>query len=328
MTTEQRKKFSELFKNNIQKITIILVSIVYITQGIFTLVKKDTTVIDILGNIFLSIIVGTVISSNLSSMGLKDGRNSELFQGSLKVYGETKEKSTPFFDKLQSWCNYKNAQELELEKKDIIQSAGLNWKAYKYGYYEEHKDKASEEQLLAIEKAKNCTIIKLNAQDLFSDLSSAKHGFFGGRKMGDKFGATEKDFKAKSNISDIFTRVGLAIVSGTYALLPLITGENFIEIFAGVIWNTIQILIWLALGSMKYMDAKSFMEDEYRKTHIIQKTEYLNEFIVTMKNNPGVIEEYDDTLEINAYIEEYFAKKEKIKQERLAENNEQKTILD
>ena len=335
MKTEQRKKLGELLRDNLQKITIVLVSIVYITQGIFELAKKDATILEILGSIFLSVVVGTVISSNLSSMGLKDGRNSELFQTSLKSYGEAKINATPNFDKLSAWCEYKNFQELELEKKDIIQSAGLNWRAYKFGYYDEHKEKLDDKQLKALDKAKHCSIIKLNSQDLFSDLSGAKYGVFGGKKIGDKFGPTEKDFKSKSTTNDLMVKVSMAVISGLYTLSPLITGENVYEIIAGVIWNLMQILVWLALGSMKYINAKSFMEDEYRKTHIIQKTEYLNEFIVTIKNNPEVIENFDDSLEIDAYIEAYLIEKEKLKntfdnkEERKVESeNEQETILD
>lgn len=335
MKAEQRekRKFGEVLRDNLQKITIVLVSIVYITQGIFELAKKDASILEILGSIFLSVVVGTVISSNLSTLGLKDGRNSETFQNSLKSYGEAKAKATPNFDKLVSWCDYKNFQELELEKKDIIQSAGLNWRAYKYGYYDEHNEKLDENQKKALERAKHCSIIKLNSQDLFSDLSSTKHGVFGGKKIGDKFGLTEKEFKTKSTANDLLIKVSMAVISGLYTLAPLITGENALEIIAGVIWNLLQVLIWLALGTMKYTSAKSFMEDEYRKTHIIQKTEYLNEFIITMQNNPKVIEEFDDSLEIDAYIESYLEEKERLKninkvKKEVTLVDEQETVLD
>lgn len=341
MKTEQKdkKKLGELLKDNLQKITLILVSIVYISQGLFSFVKRDTTILDILGNISLSLIVGTVISSSLSSMGLKDGRDSEIFKNSLKVYGETKTRATPNFDKLSAWCEYKNFQELELQKKDIIQSAGLNWKAYRYGYYEEHKEKLTESQILALERAKNASILKLAAEDLFSDLPKSKYGLKINRK-GNKFGESEYDYKSRNLVNDIFIKLGISIVCGLYALVPIMTKENAKEIIAGIIWNTTQILLWIVLGTLKYANAKSFMENEYRQTHIIQKTEYLNEFIVTMQNNPKVIEEFDDELEINTYIEEFLLKKEEYrksllkpieKEEKVVEEqieNEQETVLD
>ena len=317
--TNQKKKIGELLRENLQKITILLVSIIYITQGIFELTKKDTTILDILGNIGMSIVVGFIISSSFTSMGLKEGRGSDLFQNSLKVYGDTKVKATPHFDKLSSWCEYKNAQELEYKKKEIIQGVGLNWKAYKFGYYDEHTEKLNDIQKKAIEDAKNAKIYKLSSQDLLSDLPN-KYGKFNKRES--KFGQTEREYKNKNNIYNFISKVAIAIVCGLYGLEPLINEENFKDVMAGVLWNAMQIVIWITFGVTKYINAKSFMEDEYRQTHIIQKTEYLNEFTVTMQNNPKVIEKYDEDLEINKYIEEYLKTK---KEGEL--KNEQKTIL-
>lgn len=323
MRTEhkEKKKLGEIIKENLQKVTLILVSIVYITQGIFSFEKRDATFLDILGNISLSIIVGTVISSSMNSLGLKDGRESEIFKGSLKAYGEAKIKATPNFDKLSPWCEYKNFQELELQKKEIIQSSGLNWKAYRYGYYEEHRDKLTENQIKAIERAKNTSILKLTAEDLFSDLPKPKYGLKI-VKIGNKFGESENDYKSRNLVNDLLIKFGMSIICGLYALVPIITEDNLFEILAGVIWNTMQILMWIVLGTLKYANAKAFMENEYRQTHIIQKTEYLNEFVVTMQNNPKVIENFDDELEIDAYIEAYLANKEKIRKSLMNEGEE------
>ena len=51
------------------------------------------------------------------------------------------------------------------------------------------------------------------------------------------------------------------------------------------------------------------MENEYRQTHIVQKTEYLNEFVVTMQNNPTVIEEVEDNTGVTNDIEEFLREK-------------------
>lgn len=324
MENKQKKKISYIIKENLQKITILLVSVVYIVQGIFELQKKDATVLEIIGSVGLSIIVGIIISSNLTSMGLREGRNSELFQCSMKRYGETKSKATPYFDKISAWCEYKNFQELETKRKEIIQNAGLIWKAFKFGYYEEHQDKLSPKQLKALEQAKNAKIIKISAQELLSDLPKMKHHVIFGKES--KFGESEQDYRTRDNLVNTLTRLGLAVVCGLYSLEPLITQENSMEVLAGVLWNTMQIVMWLTLGIIKYSNAKSFIEDEYRQTHIIQKTEYLNEFIVTMQNNPKVIEDFDENKYIDEYIEDFILKI-KNKEEIGNETNE-KNILD
>lgn len=305
---KKRRKLTEIFKENLQKIIIIAVSIIYIVQGIFALGTKDTTIWDILGNIGMSIVVGVVISSSLNSMGLRAGRYSDIFTDSLKAYGNAKEKATPHFDKLSSWCDYKNAQELEAKKKEIIQNAGLNWKAFKLGYYEkeEHLAKLEERQVKALRDAKFCKISRLVSYEILSDLPQGKNiNVFGKTITPKRFGEDEGGYKTRNAVTDLFTRIFMSIICGAYTLIPLINAENKAEIIAGMIWNAMQILIWLTFGLMKYSNAKSFMEDEYRQTHIIQKTELLNEFVITMEHNPNVINEYSEDAEIDQYIAEY-----------------------
>lgn len=327
MQTEQekkpRKKFVEAFKENFSKIVIILVSIVYIGQGVFKITKKDTTLIAIFGAIGLSIVVGLVISSNLKSMGLRDGRRSDIFLNSMKTYGLAKEKATPYFDKLFYWCEFKNDQELEVKRKEIVQSAGLNWKAFKFGYYEEHQEKLSEKQIEALEKAKTCTVNRMTSQEILSDLPKMKWGKFGTES---RFGESEQEYKIRGLVLNSISRFFVGIICGLYGLSPIFSQENLTEIIAGVVWNTIQILLWLSLGLMEYSNSKDFIEVEYRQTHIIQKTELLNEFIVTMENNPKIIEEYDENAEIDQYIKEFIESKIKEREKTNDGENEQEGI--
>ena len=301
---KENKRFNlgEYLKDRLQFIAILVVSIIYIFQGFFELVQKDTTVIDILGNIGLSIIVGLVITTILNNSGLKDGTNDEKYVASMRAYGETKQKATPYFDKLSSWCHYKNEEDLEYRKKDIIQGAGLSWKGFKVGYYENNQDNLSQEQKNALNNAKKCQIIRIRPDDLLSDLPKSQ-----AIENGNKFGEGRDEYLRKEVIIDVITRVAMSIICGLYILKPIINDEAL----GNILWNTGQIVIWLSFGVIKYYNARSFMVDEYRHTHIILKTEYLNEFIVTMSNNPDVINKYNnEDDEIDKFIEELITKKE------------------
>lgn len=304
----EKKKLGNFIKNNLQKISIFLISLVYIAQGLFAFSKRDKSLWEVLGSIVLSIIVGVIISNNMRSMGLQDGRKSEKFMASEKMYGDTKEKATPYFHKLFAWCEYKNSQELEQKKKEIITDAGLSWKGYKTGYY--NTIELTIEQKKAIEKANTAKLEKLTNRILLSDINSKKYGFF---KKESRFGESERDYKTISSFNDVLTRTFTGIIFGLYMLVPLINGGNWREVVANMLWNAFQIILWLAFGVIKYQDANSFMIDEYRQTHIIQKTEYLNEFIITMEKCPEVVDNYDDEKSIDDYIKEVY-------------ENEQKTI--
>lgn len=315
-TTENKnKKFKlcDYLKDRLQYIAIFVVSVIYIFQGFFELVQKDTTVLDILGNIALSVIVGLIITSSLNLSGLKDGANDDKFVASMKAYGEAKNRSTQYFDKLSSWCHYKNEQDLEYKKKDIIQSAGLSWKGFKVGYYDTHTDKLTEEQKKALNDAKKCQIARIKSDELLSDLP--KQSVF---NPNNKFGEDKEDYQRKEFVIDLITRVGMAIVCGMYVLQPIISEEAL----GNILWNSCQTMLWISFGIIKYFNAKSFMIDEYRHSHIILKTEYLNEFVVTMQKNPSVIDKYsNEDNEIDKFIEELISKKE-------VKINDQERVLD
>lgn len=302
----KKKKFGEKLRDSIQKLLILVVSVVYVSQGLFSLTKKNVTILEVLGDIGLSLVIGIIISASMNSMGLKDGRKGELFEGSMKAYGEAKTKATKYFDKLQSWCEYKNAIELEAKKKDIILSAGLSWKGFKVGYYETHKDKLNEDQKRQLERAKSAKVDKLYAGDLLSD--SNKDRTLLGKTFG-RFGKSEREYSAIVNTSDVFYKVAMGIICGLYMLKPVFSDQ----ILANMMWNSLQILLWLTFGGMKYANAKYFMEYEYRQSHVIQKTEYINEFYVTMENNPKVVEEFDEEQEIDKFILDFIKEKEKSK---------------
>lgn len=313
-TSLKKVNIGNVLKENIQKIAILLMSVLYIVQGVFEFTKKNTTILEIIGNVALSFVIGVLIKDNLVSLGLKDGRKHDDFKQSLQYYAQVKEKATEYFDKLPEWCRYKNAKELEWIKQDIITTAGLSWKGYKYGYYEVHPEKLDEEQKKAIEKCKKAKINKLSSDELLSDLPSAK------RKFGKRFGLDEKEYQLKTNIQSILSKIATALICGFFTLSPLINASNWREVLAKVLWNAIQIVMWLAFGVVSYANAKSFILNDYRQSHIIQKTEYLNEFIQTMKNEPKIIETYNKDEELDEYINEFVKAKLEPKSEVV--NNE------
>lgn len=324
---KKKRKLIEVLKENLQKIIIAAISVIYITQGLFQIKRKDATLWDIVGSIGMSIIVGSVIWGNLRIMGIRDGRRSEIFVASTKSYAIAKEKATPEFDKLSAWCEYKNDQELEAKRKSIIQGAGLNWKAFKLGYYDDEKNyiRLNEKQVEAIQNARSCTIYRINSQEILSDLPSLIN------KNGNRFGESQREYLLKHEFTDVLMRVMVGMVAGMYGLSPLITGENASEIIAGVVWNTLQIIAFIAFGIYKYSQSKSFIEDEYRQTHIVQKTELLNEFIVTMQKNPDIVNKYEDDLEMEEYIKKYIEMKQKIKENNsngTNEENDKEGVLD
>ena len=306
-----KTKASSTVREKLQIVIIALICCVYIAHGLFTLEESKQTIAEIVGNIAWSGTIGVIISSMFTSQGLKDGRNTELFLNSLKAYGDSKSRATPWFDKLTTWCSYKNAYDLEIRKREIVEGAGLNYRAFTVGYYDEHPEVLTEDQLKALENVDTCKVLKITQRELLSDMPKNKFS------EKNRFGETVLEYQTKGTILDIIIKLALAIICGLYTLEP-IKDSNW----AGLVWNLLQILMWLSFGFQKYIDSKYFMEYEYRQSHLVQKTELFNEFIVTMQNNPNIIYTYDDNIdeEVDKFI------KQKEEQKQLEAIQEQQTI--
>lgn len=306
-----KNKSSSTVREKLQIIIIALICCVYIAHGLFTLEESEQTIAEIIGNIAWSGTIGVIISSMFTSQGLKDGRNTELFLNSLKAYGDSKSRATPWFDKLTTWCSYKNAYDLEIRKREIVEGAGLNYRAYTVGYYDEHPEVLAEDQLKALEKVDTCKILKITQRELLSDMPKNRFS------EKNRFGETVLEYQTKGTVLDIIVKLALAIICGLYTLEP-IKDSNW----AGLVWNLLQILMWLSFGFQKYIDSKYFMEYEYRQSHLVQKTELFNEFIVTMQNNPNIIYTYD--VNIDDEVDKFIKQKEEQKQ--LETIQEQQTV--
>lgn len=304
-----KTKATATVREKLQIIVIGLICAVYIVHGLFTLEETEQTIVEIIGNIAWSGAIGIIISSMFSSQGLKDGRNTEIFLNSLKAYGDAKSRATPWFDKLTTWCSYKNAYDLEIKKKELIESAGLNYRAYTVGYYDEHPENLTDDQMKALDKVDTCKILKITQRELLSDMPKNRFS------EKNRFGETVLEYQTKGTLLDIIVKLGLAIICGLYTLEPLKDAN-----WAGLIWNLLQILMWLSFGFQKYIDSKYFIEYEYRQSHLVQKTELFNEFIITMQNNPNIIYTYDVNidLEVDKFIKQ--------KEEQTVQNNTEEQL--
>lgn len=298
-----KNKITSAIKDKLQVIVIVFLSLIYILHGLFSFEETEKTVLEVLGEIAWSVTIGLVITVMFTGQGLKDGRTTELFKSSLKAYAEAKDKATPYFDRLATWCSYKNTHDLEIKKKEMLESSGLNYRAYQTGYYEAHPEKLNEDQVKVIEEVKKCTILRITQRELLSDMPrnqfSEKH----------RFGETVFEYKTKDTFVEIISRLGIAIVCGLYTLEPAASAD-----WAGLVWNLLQIAVWLGLGLQKYSNSKYFMEYEYRQSHLVQKTELFNEFVVTMQNNPNVIYTYD--VNIDEEVDKFLAEKENLNEEQ------------
>ena len=316
METKPKRGFLKVLKSNVYLLAIFGLALFYVFYGLFEFKPTEQSAKQIVGSIVISLTLGTILLSFLRRQGLKNARDSEVYQNSLIVYAEAKEKAKPNLDKLAAYCAYKTEQEKTETKRDIITSANLSYAKYKAGFYDEIevKSKLDDDQKKAINKANSVKVNPYQAKDVLSDLP--KNGKIAKWVGYGRYGRDDNQYDLEKTFKSILSKLLWAFASGLYTLAPL-NRDNIPQ----AIWNGMQILMWLAFGSTEYFNAKEFVLNEYRQTHIIQKTALLDEFNTIIQNDPHRLDKYDDDLQFEKYLKE---KEEKVNEHEYKQSEETK----
>lgn len=282
---KEKKNWFKIIKSKAYIISIVIVSLGYIFYGLFDIEKTGKSAIDIIGSCATSLLIGISLTTFLRKEGFRSGRQSDIFQSSLLDYADAKEDANKNYDKLPMFCSYKTEQEINEIKREVIVNANLKYSRYITGYYEQEDvfEKLEDYQKKAIKESYNTKVKPYQTKELLSDLPNNY------RKNGKHFGIDENEYIKNKAITSILIKVVLALISGCYTLAPLNTGN-----ISQSVWNAIQIAIWLLFGCIDYINAKEFVINDYRQTHIIQKSSLLKEFNTLMINNPHKLDKYDD----------------------------------
>lgn len=271
---------------------LLLIGATYIAQGFFYFKRNDKSIFAIVGEGALAFALGLIFYVVLRSRGLRYGRKAEQFIASSELYAIAKEETKPFRNKTGAYCLFRSEQEFETSKRECIENAGLNYENWKKGIYTPElieKMHLSDEQRRALIDVSKIKYEYIEPRQLYSDLPQMSERK---RKKYGRYGMGDKDYALSNNFRDGILMVFWAILFGGFALDKF---ENFSV--ATVLWHCLQVVMWVGFGLYKFFQAYSFMINEYRQTHIIQKTEILNDFISLYKNNPKILDKYDYELQ-------------------------------
>lgn len=297
------KKIIKKMMSYIELLAVLLLSILYVVQGYFLFARTNKSLDEIIGSIVEGFCVGLTIYICFRTLGLKNGREDEKFLASIEYYSKKKEETIEFRHKTRPFCVMKYTQDLEDARREFLEEYGLNYLLWKKGVYTKEaieKMQLTKEQVTALEKVSKVKVNIINASELYSDIS-----FKGMRrdKYGN-FGKSDKDFKRSGILTDAIFMLVTTTVFGFYTIVPIVDKD-----VSTMLWNLLQLSIWLAFGMLKYRSCYMFIVNEYRQTHIIQKAEILNEFITIMKTNPSILDEYDYE---KKYLEELSKEREEV----------------
>ena len=208
---------------------------------------------------------------------MMNGDRDERVQNTVKLHGEMVIRISPYIEQLDDWCEMKNREALKIQRTKILASAGM-----KYDEYfdddgvaknfmpdaEKLKNKLTRaderRRIRCYRKALKLKLTPLTASTLTSE---------GGRKQDPYFlGRTKAQYETRTGIMDIFSKVGTACIFGYYGVSLV---QNFS--YAALIWTSLQVAIFLAMGVIKMYRSYMFVTDEYRG-RIVKKIDNLQKF--------------------------------------------------
>ena len=255
----QNKVFSFIAKN-IYDIVIVLVCIAFMLKGVADIEKTGATVIEILGNGFVTMLFSMSICRLLEGKGLMAGEQTEEYNSALKEYAEEAKKAGPYIKEMDKWCGkwtIKNRIDTITVK---LYPYGINYEDFMARRYD--TSKYTEKQLKQLENLREMPTIVLTTEMLMS-------GDFDSEKAIDYAKVTKQNYTKKSTRNDFASKVVLSLTLGYYTLAPIAQWN-----WSGFAWVFLQTVLILGLSMQKYFNAFGFVNGDIR-AKVIDKTNKL-----------------------------------------------------
>ena len=300
----KKNSFTEIFYKNAGYIVVVLISVVYVASSLINISRSGKSVYEIIGAGVLSLIVGILINGIFRSIGLRRGDEDERSVATHALHAKTVDEITPYIDRLDEFCEMENKRALKTVRTRILAREGL-----KYGdYFDEDGNainaqckmqNAKSTQGVTLSEANgslggtNCSKILHSVQnDNSNALDKAKRRAYrralkvkikplmpsnltsDGVRADDPFdfGRSKKEYASVRNASDIIIKILMAVIFGYFGV-SLASDING----AALIWNSLQIVLYITGGIIQMYSSYSWVVDDYRGG-VIRKIDMLQKF--------------------------------------------------
>ena len=282
----KKSTFFDIFYKNAGYFVVLLISLVYIGGSFILISKTGKSVYEILATGTLSMLVGLLINGVFRSIGIERGDQDEKMQKTSKLYSDAVIDIVPKIDKLENFCAEENREALSRVRVRILAKVGIKYSdcfdsegtliPFETDLYTREEINAASrgkrgkmkrqnnQRARAYQRAANVKIRALTPQALTSEGARENDPF--------NFGKSKKEFYSRKNAGDLFSRVLMAVIFGYF-------GVSFVSEInpAVLIWNTLQIVMYITSGVMQMYSSYNFVVDEYRAS-LIKKIDYLQKF--------------------------------------------------
>lgn len=277
----KKSNFAEALYKNAGYVAVFLVSLIYVASSLVLISKTGKSVYEIVGTGFLSLVVGSLINRAFRGIGIRRGEEDEKTVSTNILHARAVTEIVPYIDRLDEFCEMENAYAIKTLRIKILSEAGLKYGdcfdengvarevAFTRGEAKSKKEgrllrKKLRKRKKAFERAVRLKIKPLVSASLTSDGVSVDNPF--------DFGRTKREYSRERNTTDILLRVLMAVIFGYFGV-TLVSEVNL----ATVIWNTLQIIMYIASGIISMYSSYMWIVEDYRQG-IIKKIDKLQKF--------------------------------------------------
>lgn len=275
----EKNSFLESLYKNAGYYCVGLISLIYIAGSLILISKTGKSIYEIIGTGFISMVVGSLINGSLRSVGVRRGEENEKMIEAQKNHAEVLCQVSPHLDKLEEFCDIENKNAIKKIRIKILAAAGLKYNdcfdengvCKELLLTQDRKNRRKNRKIMrAYRKAVNLKIKELTVDALTFEWGNTDNPF--------DFGKSKREFSKSKNATDIITRVIMAIIFGYFGV-TLVSEINF----ATIIWNALQIVMYITSGVVGMYSTYMWIVDDYRQG-ILKKIEYLNRFLAQARN--------------------------------------------
>ena len=267
----KKNSFTEMFYKNAGYFVVVLISLVYVASSLINISRSGKSVYEIVGTGVLSLILGVLINGIFRSMGVQKGDCDERTLATNALHAKSIEEILPYIDRLDEFCEAENARALRAVRTRILAREGMKYSDYFDDEGNLINENVPQEKLKkkAYKKALRVRLKPLLSSNLTSDGVKATDPF--------DFGRSKKSYTTRRNASDIVIKLVTAVIFGYFGV-TLSSDVNF----ASIIWNSLQIVLYITGGVIQMYSSYSWVVDDYRSS-IIKKIDYLQKFKIYAK---------------------------------------------
>lgn len=255
------EKVVSFARRNAVNLIIVVVCLAFILKGLTEIEETGKTIAEIIGDGILAFIVSLTIKTLEGQNGIDAGKRTDKFLGSKKYYADTLEKQSPIQEHLDAFCDYENDEQIKRIQRTILRRANLGHFDLSKPY--NPKDYTKQERR-AIKKALKVKIYMLTPTILLSEMENAN----------------DETRELKQGIKAYQAGRGLRnfIIGAMCAFVFAYYGLKMTQGYAGIIWASVQVSIYLILGLVEYINSYNFIIEEFRNK-IIRKANYIEKFM-------------------------------------------------